>query len=160
MTEPRIIVVTGWRRWPADHHAVITDELDRIYFNCHTDQRLIVRHGANPDGVDHITDQWCHRTPRAVAERYPAEWDRHEPDCGPRHPRCRGTGWCRRAGDRRNRIMAHQHPPAHDARAWPGPPGPSGTRNAMRHLREAGIPGLHLPWEQLTAGPPYHYLPL
>jgi hypothetical protein len=153
--KPFVLVVSGWRDWPWELRSIIWTDLLRIRAGLPSGQLLIVRHGACRRGVDLIAHRFTVLHQQCEPEPFPARWYEHGPECGTDELReatrrnVRGAGaWCPgqpqrecgRAGDRRNRQMAYAQPRADRGLAYPGPPGKSGTRNAMRHLREAGIP--------------------
>lgn len=144
---PHVVTVTGWRDWPWAMRRIIWTDLLAIRASLPGEQLMVVRHGACRRGVDMIADRFAVQDPQCVAEPWPAQWNTHGPECGTPVPGpafCPGPPepLCKRAGDRRNRAMAAAVPRADQALAYPGPPGRSGTRNAVRHLREAGVPVL------------------
>jgi hypothetical protein len=126
------VLVTGSRNW-TDANA-ITDQLaayaDKA-FKTEVACNLIIVHGANPGGADHIAAEWASERQRANilgkranwiwAEPHPADWAKHGKAAGPI----------------RNQEMV-------DAGAdicLAFPLGESrGTRDCMRRAESAGIP--------------------
>jgi len=62
----------------------------------------------------------------------PADWNTHSASCW-----CRGQGWCREAGKRRNLLMLDQKPDLVIA-FWNG--ASTGTLHTISHARRRGIP--------------------
>ena len=112
---PFRVLVTGSRDWT--HTPTITAALDRL--RAEHGGRLVVVHGACPDGADAIADRWAHAN-GAPVEAHPARWS---------------TG--RRAGPDRNARMVATDPAAclafirNDSR---------GATGCARLAERAGIP--------------------
>jgi hypothetical protein len=72
------VLVTGSRTW-TNTPAVIR-VLDQVH--ARKADRLVIVHGACPNGVDAVADTWC-RHHSVPAERHPADWSRHGRAAGP-----------------------------------------------------------------------------
>lgn len=173
MTAPFVLIVTGWRGWPWEARQRIWTDLLAVV-TAHPGRLILVRHGHCRRGVDMLADRFATADPNCSTDRWPAQWERHDDVCGTdelrrlsRDARNRTGPWCAgvtgeacgRAGDRRNRAMSGAVPRADLALAYPGPPGRSGTRNAVAHLLDAGIATRSLTWADAQAGRPTIDLP-
>lgn len=103
------VLITGSRTW-TDAPAIA-----RVLNQLHVWQaeRLVIVHGACPDGADAIADAWC-RLHSVPAERHPADWQRHG----------------RAAGPRRNAAMVATRPALCLAFIRDNSPGATGCANA------------------------------
>ncbi|MGH3326788.1 MAG: bifunctional DNA primase/polymerase [Streptomycetales bacterium] len=72
------VLVTGSRNWRQPH--IITDALDGL--RAAHRGRLVVVHGACPQGADQVADTWCRQVGVAV-EPHPADWATHGRAAGP-----------------------------------------------------------------------------
>lgn len=119
------VLVTGSRRW--DDARTIRAALDAVAFGAEGAgyDRLIVVHGACPNGADELADIWVRSWPlgelTVTAERHPANWQVHG----------------RRAGMVRNEAMVKAG--ADLALAFIRDDSPGATHCAER-AGEAGIP--------------------
>ena len=116
MTErPRIVIVTGARRWPANCAGVVGTIL-----RAHSP--TLVVHGGAEEGVDWFAEQWC-RSEQIDSRAVRAYWGRH--------PKID-----RGAGHARNARMLALYP---DAPVLAFPFGKSsGTRGCMRRAVDTG----------------------
>lgn len=111
MCSPYRVLVTGSRTW--DDVTTIAQVLDGLHAQ-HGD-RLIIVHGACPDGADDLADLWCTAS-NVPAERHPADWARHG----------------KSAGHRRNHAMVDTRPDEVVAFMRDASPGTSGCVASAR----------------------------
>lgn len=125
-------------------------------------ERLVVAHGRNPRGADHLTHCWC----RTAAELYlpvteephPADWEAPcRSTCRPGHRRrMRGGGdYCPAAGNYRNDEMVQLGAERCLAFTVPGAAN-TGTADCVRRAIDAHIPVRvygGVPLEQLIPRP-------
>lgn len=69
------LLVTGSRNWP--HLEVVRAALNDVLAR-HGEKRIVVVHGACPEGVDAVADDWAEYYSRDVdCEPNPAKWSEH-----------------------------------------------------------------------------------
>lgn len=109
------VLITGSRTWTD------TPSIVRVLHQLHAWQaeRLVIVHGACPDGADAIADTWCRRH-HVSAEPHPAQWAR----------------FGRSAGHRRNTAMVNTKPALCLAFIRDNSPGATGCADAAE---KAGI---------------------
>jgi hypothetical protein len=91
---------------------------------------VVLIHG-NAAGADRLAGTAAERVGITVV-KFNADWERHSADC-----RCRGQGWCREAGKRRNLLMLDQQPYLVIA-FWNG--SSTGTLHTISNARSRGLP--------------------
>ena len=112
------VLVTGSRRW-SNVEALETALVEVWHDVTQLGGRMVVVHG-HARGADRLADAWARRSHIDV-ERHPADWDTHGLAAGPI----------------RNQAMVDAG--AHLCLAFPHGAS-TGTRDAMRRARAAGIP--------------------
>lgn len=95
----RRVVVCGSRKFadPLKATAAIVQRIAQLPAG------VVLIHG-NAAGADRLAGTAALRAGITVV-RFNADWETHSDDC-----RCRGQGWCREAGKRRNLLMLDQQP--------------------------------------------------
>jgi hypothetical protein len=121
-----LYVVCGSRHFsdPLSATAKLIERVQQIPAGTH------VIHG-NAQGADRLAGEAAHRCGLKVTP-FPAKWDEHSDTC-----RCRGHGWCKEAGFRRNLVMLDQLPALVIA-FWNGHS--TGTLHTISNARERGLP--------------------
>lgn len=137
-----IILVTGSRDW-SDWKAV--DAMIDHYYSLASDrgEELIVRHGDNPSGADHIAEcivfkmrNW--HLPGISTDPMPADWNRDCTGSCFHRPRTRnGKRYCPVAGNLRNQAMIDKGG-IFEVHAYPLPGG-TGTADCVRRAVKAGL---------------------
>lgn len=91
---------------------------------------VVLIHG-DAAGADRLAGTAAERAGISVV-KFPADWETHLDDC-----RCKGYGWCREAGKRRNLLMLDQQPYLVIA-FWNGQS--TGTLHTISNARSRGLP--------------------
>lgn len=120
------VVVTGSREFrdPLTASAAICRRIARL------PSTAVLIHG-DAQGADRLAGDAAEKDGIDVV-KYPAHWEVHSEDCW-----CRGHGYCREAGKRRNLAMLDLKPDLVIA-FWNGHSG--GTKHTIKNAKERGLP--------------------
>lgn len=121
-----LVVVCGSRKFsdPLKATAAIVSRVGRL------PRSTALVHG-DAAGADRLAAAAAKRIGFAIVA-FPAHWQVHSDDC-----RCKGYGWCREAGKRRNLEMLDLKPDLVIA-FWNG--SSTGTLHTITNARERGLP--------------------